>query len=126
MNDDTLAERYERTMSRLEQITRLGYLVKFQWECDFDESGSVKQKPELLTQPIIQRNMLRIRDALYGVRTEAVCLYHKARENETIPYVDVMSLYSYICNYFKLFNVIPSVTWAMHVGTYKHVYIWRV
>ena len=29
---DTLAERYERTMSRLEQITRSGYLVKVQWE----------------------------------------------------------------------------------------------
>ena len=31
---DTLAERYERTMSRLEQITLSGYLVKVQWECE--------------------------------------------------------------------------------------------
>jgi len=33
---DTIADRYERTMSRLEQITRSGYVVKVQWECDFD------------------------------------------------------------------------------------------
>ena len=30
MNGDTIAERYERTILRLEQITRAGYLVKVQ------------------------------------------------------------------------------------------------
>ena len=30
---DKLAARYERTMSRLEQITREGYQVKIEWEC---------------------------------------------------------------------------------------------
>ena len=34
MSGDTLAERYERTISRLEQITQAGYQVKIQWECD--------------------------------------------------------------------------------------------
>jgi len=28
-------------------------------------------------------------------------LHYKPRENETIQYVDVMSLYPYICKYFK-------------------------
>ena len=51
---DTLAEQYERTMSRLGQITRSGYLVKIQCEYEFDDSGIVKQKPELLTHPIVQ------------------------------------------------------------------------
>ena len=109
---DTLAERYERTMSRLEQITRSGYLVKVQWECEFDESGIVRQKPQLLTHPIVQQSPLRTRDALYGGRTEAMCLYRKARENETIQYVDVMSLYPYICKYFKF----PVGHPVIHVG----------
>jgi len=51
MNGDTLPERHERTMSRLEHITRSGYTVKHQWECEFDESGIVKNKPQLLTHP---------------------------------------------------------------------------
>ena len=34
--------------------------------------------------------------------TEAMRLQYKAREGETIQYVDVMSLYPYICKYFKL------------------------
>jgi len=37
LSGDTLVERYERTMSRLEQITRAGYQVKVQWECEFEE-----------------------------------------------------------------------------------------
>jgi len=39
-------------------------------------------------------------------------LYYKERENETIQYVDVMSLYHYTCKYFK-FPVGHSV---IHVG----------
>ena len=93
---DTLAEWYEQRISRLEQITRSGYLVKVQWECDYDVSGIVKQKPEMLTHPIVQQSPLCACDALYGGRSEAMCPYRKARENETIQYVDVMSLYPYI------------------------------
>jgi len=32
LRGDTLSERYERTISRLEQITRAGYQVNVQWE----------------------------------------------------------------------------------------------
>jgi len=66
MNGDTLAERYERTMSSLEHITRAGYLVKFQRECEFDDAGIVKQKPELLARPLVLPSPLRTRDDLYG------------------------------------------------------------
>jgi len=72
----------------------------------------VKQKPELHTQPIVQQSPLRTRDALYGGRTEAMCLYRKARENETIQYVDVMTLYPYICKNFKF----PIGHLVIHVG----------
>jgi len=34
---DTLAERYERRMMRIEHITRTGYQVEIQWEWQFDE-----------------------------------------------------------------------------------------
>jgi len=81
---DTLAERYERTISRLDKIKRLGYLVTVQWECEFDESGIMKQKTELLTHPIVQQSLMRTHDVLYRGRTEVMCLYRKASENETI------------------------------------------
>jgi G:T-mismatch repair DNA endonuclease (very short patch repair protein) len=45
---DTLAERYERTMSRLAQITQAGYEVDVQWECDID-ALILAAHPELKT-----------------------------------------------------------------------------
>jgi len=50
LSGDTMAERYERTMSRLEQITRVGYQDKVQWECEFEE------KPELLSHPLVRQS----------------------------------------------------------------------
>jgi len=87
-------------------------LVKVQWDCEFEESDIVKQKTELLTHPTLQQSPLGTRDALYGGRTEAMCFYRKARENETIQYVDVMSLYPYTCKYFKF----PIGHPVIHVG----------
>jgi len=63
LSGDTMSERYERTLSRLEQITRAGYQVNVQWECEFEE------KPELLTHSNILQTPLYTRDALYGGRT---------------------------------------------------------
>jgi len=76
-------------MSRLEQMTLAAYLFKVQWEYEFDYAG----KPKLLA---IQRSTLRTRASLYGGPTEALHVHYKARENETIKYVDVINLYPYI------------------------------
>jgi len=51
-------------------------------------------------------------DALYGGRTVAMRLQYKAREGETIQYVDFMILYPYICKYFKF----PVGHPVIHVG----------
>jgi hypothetical protein len=99
--DDTLSNRYEQTMTRLTQITRAGDEVEVQWECDFDRDILAKH-PELKAHPIVQHTPLKTRDALYGGRTAAMRLHYKIREGEeTIQYVDVNSLYPYVCKYFK-------------------------
>ena len=98
-NADTLAARNEQKMLRLEQITRAGYQDKVQWECEFDDDDIATT--EWLAHPTMCKSHLSNRDALYGVRTEAMLLQYKAREGEIIQYVDVMSLYPYICKYFK-------------------------
>ena len=88
-------------MARIEQITRPGFLVKIQWKCQFDEAQIPEQKPELLAHRIVKHAPLITRDALYGGRTEAMRLHYKIREGEeTVQYCD-MSLYPYICKYFK-------------------------
>jgi hypothetical protein len=96
---DTLAERYERTMARVEQLAGAGDLVEVQWEGVLDETILVA---ELQTHPSVQQTPLKTRDTLYGGRTEAMRLHCKIREGkETIQYVDVISLYPYISKYGK-------------------------
>jgi hypothetical protein len=86
-------------MSRTKQIKRSVYEVKIVWQYEFDEVGIVQHKPELLTHATVQSTPLKTIDALYGGRTEAMCLHYKARDDETIEYCDIMSLYPYICKY---------------------------
>jgi len=112
MVGDTLAERYECTLARIEQITQAVYQVKIQWECEFDEEGIVNQKPKLLTHPIAEQSPLHTRDVPHMGRTEAMRLHYKAHENDTIQYVIVMSLYPFICKYYKL----PIGHQIIHVG----------
>ena len=45
-------------------------------------------------------------------RTEAMRLHHKARDVQTIQYVDVTSLYPYVCKYFNF----PIGHPVIHVG----------
>ena len=59
--------------------------------------------PELKIHPVVEQSPLNMRDALNGLRTEGMRLHYKVREGEeTVKYVEVMSLYSYVCKYFKL------------------------
>jgi hypothetical protein len=57
-----------------------------QWEYEFEPLEESSVEEEYLP--------LRTRDALYGGRTEAMRLHYRVREGqETMQYVDVMSLY---------------------------------
>ena len=65
LRGDTLAERYEKTMARLQQLTSVGYTVEVVWECQFDRD-ILPHHPEHLQHPIVQSGRLNTRDALYG------------------------------------------------------------
>jgi len=79
----------------------------------------------LQTHPLVQKAPLKTRDALYGGRTEAMRLHSKIREGEeTIQYVDVMSLYPYICKYGK-FPVGHPVIHAGDACSDKEAILWK-
>jgi len=81
MRGDTLAVRYERTMGRIEEITRVFYHVERRWECAFDEE-ILSCHPEMKTHPVVVNIRLNTRDALYGDRTEVLKFHYKVREVE--------------------------------------------
>ena len=104
------AERYEETMLRLERITRAGYTVKVMLECEFEETLCLRH--ELQTYLLVEIGPLRTRDALYDGRTEVMRLHYRVKEGgeETIQYIDIMSLYPWVCKYFKFPWDIPRFT----------------
>jgi len=84
---ETLAERYEETLARIELLKRAGHTVKVQWECEFEGFAD-----DLRAHPIVRHAPMKTRDALYGSRTEAMCLHYKIREGEeSVQYCDIMS-----------------------------------
>jgi hypothetical protein len=76
------------------------------------DGGIMAKHPELQVHPMIEHSPLNTRDALYGGRTAAIRLHYKVRDGETIRYVDVMSLYPFVCKYHKFSIGHPII----HVG----------
>jgi hypothetical protein len=74
MGGDTLTQRYEETMARLERIANAGYQVEVQWECEFDKD-ILPLHPEFKNHPLVQHSPLNTRDALYGCRAVALNLH---------------------------------------------------
>ena len=67
----------------------------------------------MLTHPIVKHEKMNTREAVYGGETKAMRLYYKVREDvESVQYCDIMSLYPYICKYFKF----PIGNPIIHVG----------
>ena len=60
LGGDTQAERYEKIMARLQQLTGLGYTVEVVWECQFDRDN-LPHHPEL-KHPIVQSGPPKTRD----------------------------------------------------------------
>ena len=50
---------------------------------------------------MVLHNPLNTREAQYGGRTEALRLHYKVKEGDSIQYVNVLSLYLFVCKYFK-------------------------
>jgi G:T-mismatch repair DNA endonuclease (very short patch repair protein) len=64
LGGETLAERYERTISRFERIIQPGYTVVDEWDCKWARAKITEQKHELLKHPIVSHSSLQTRDAL--------------------------------------------------------------
>ena len=96
--EETLENRYEETMARLQKIKDAGYTVVSIWGCEFRKllRNSLGLENELCSHPYVKNAPINNRDALYGDRTEASKTYYIVGDGEQIRYVDVVSLYLYI------------------------------
>lgn len=99
---DSLNYRYENTLSRTNRLKSLGLEVIEKWECEFNKELKEKN-PETIqwldNHPLLKYIPLKIRDAFYGGRTGNTYEYYKVKEDEKINYVDICSLYPWVCKY---------------------------
>ncbi|XP_044591456.1 uncharacterized protein LOC123269685 [Cotesia glomerata] len=98
-NFESMDTRYDSTIATSEKIRGLGYNLIEEWECDFDVFlASVPETAmELREHPLLSIEPLKPRDAFFGGRTESFVNLYDVKDNEKIKYVDVSSLYPYIC-----------------------------
>ncbi|XP_046382273.1 uncharacterized protein LOC124153218 [Ischnura elegans] len=80
-----------------------GYKLIEKWECEFKREleRDIALSNFVRLHPARKEKPLDPRDAFYGGRTNALRLYHKARENEgeQIKYLDICSLYPFVNKY---------------------------
>lgn len=106
---DSLQLRYERTLKKIEKLSRTPYEIIQMWECEFRKIKKEENLSYLNTLPILDTLPLDPRQAFFGGRTGNVKTYHKCQDGEIIQYVDVCSLYPYVCKYGKYPKGHPTI-----------------
>lgn len=71
------------------------------WEHEWDHLIKTDEKCKLFVDTLDDQQELKIRNCLYGGRTNAIILHKKCKSDEYISYIDVTSLYPYVQKYKK-------------------------
>lgn len=94
--DSTYGLLYTRTRTREEYLKGLGFVVRTIWEHEWND---MLKNNEDLKRFLADSNLptpLNPRDAFFGGRTNATCLYYKPKQGEQILYYDFTSLYPFV------------------------------
>lgn len=97
---DSLHLRFERTKTKMAKIKSCTqYQVVEMWECEFEDLKRKNKLNYLNNLPVLNTLPLNPRDAFFGGRTGNSKTYYKCDEEkqEKIQYVDVCSLYPFVC-----------------------------
>ncbi|XP_039311046.1 uncharacterized protein LOC105202996 isoform X3 [Solenopsis invicta] len=96
---NTMDARLERTQFITAKIIAAGYVLTEMWECDYERILKSREDMRMFLKnyPAISQPALNPRDVFYGGRTENMVSLYDVKDNEKIHYVDVCSLYPYIC-----------------------------
>lgn len=110
--DITVDFRRDQTMNDLlylkkqtdDIIVSNGYVLISIWECEWDLILKENLEAKNFVETVDVETPLKLRDALFGGRTNATRLFCEVKDGERIFYDDFTSLYPY-CNAYKRFPV---------------------
>ena len=91
-----MAQLYQETTDREQDLKRDGWDVTSIWECQYNKMK--KYDPDLMDflQDYNLVEPLKPRDAFFGGRTEAIKTHHRVEGEEKLKYVDINSLYPWV------------------------------
>lgn len=108
----SLDSRLERTEIISKAIRDAGYQLIEIFECNFDrqirEDITIRQFLKTKRETI-DMQPLNPRDSFFGGRTGMTKTLHVCNENETISYIDICSLYPYVCKTGKYILGHPEI-----------------
>ena len=94
--DRSLAEVFEATCKKTQQLRNAGYTVIEKWEHDFEEQKKTDQALIEFLNTFQLVEPLNPRDSFFGGRTNGIRLHCETVADEEIRYVDINSLYPYV------------------------------
>lgn len=99
----SMNDRHERTIAVAYKIRKGGYVLSEIWECEYDRLLETNEAMRVFVQEhsLVTSEPLNPRDAFFGGRTENMVTLYDVTDTEQIRYVDVCSLYPYICKFGK-------------------------
>ena len=100
-NGKSLAQRYRETLLKEKRLKELGFELLVKWSCEFNIDLYQNIDLKAFVDELQIEDPLNIRDAYYGGRTNALCLYKKFENGEKGNYVDFCSLYPDVLKYQK-------------------------
>lgn len=98
---------YSKTMYRLQTLRKLGYKVTVRWSHDEATALVVDTSFALYNCMAAQRQQND--GGFYGGRVEVFKPYWKCKEKEQIRYIDVVSLYPWVCATQRMCTGVPTV-----------------
>ncbi|KAM3921576.1 uncharacterized protein RB166_010983 [Leptodactylus fuscus] len=96
VTDTTFGQLYYNTQRKRRYLHSCGFKVRELWEHEWKEMVEKDAGVRAFLDEMQFPKPLEPRDALYGGRTNAIKLYHKLSEGETIKYFDFTSLYPFV------------------------------
>ena len=116
----SMHELFAQTKLKERRLKELGFCVITMWECEFVK---LKQSEEFQTFSQISckpTSPLRLRDAYFGGRTNAIVLHKVMKEGEEGCYVDFTSLYSDTMKYQRYPTGHPEKIYKPTVELVQH------
>ncbi|XP_062828202.1 uncharacterized protein LOC134292300 [Anolis carolinensis] len=87
---------FNATQKRTAELQSLGFEVRSIWEHEWRNMVKTDLEVQAYLAKASFPEPLKPRDALFGGRTNAICLYYKPKDGESVKYYDFTSLYPYV------------------------------